>query len=47
MYEKAPANIQVSYPVKNGVIADIGNMQSMIDYFFHELDGKKKLKGAE
>lgn len=37
----------MSYPVKNGVIADIGNMQSMIDYFFHELDGKKKLKGAE
>ena len=26
MYEKAPANIQVSYPVKNGVIADIGAM---------------------
>lgn len=33
MYEKAPANIEVSYPVKNGVIADIGNMQAMIDYF--------------
>ncbi len=47
MYEKAPANIQVSYPVKNGVIADIGNMQSMIDYFFLELDGKRKLKGAD
>ena len=37
----------MAFPVKNGVIADIGNMQSMIDYFFHELDGKKKLKGAE
>ncbi|MCR5692179.1 MAG: rod shape-determining protein [Eubacterium sp.] len=47
MYEKAPANIVVSYPVKNGVIADIGNMQAMIDYFFQELDGKKKLKGAD
>lgn len=47
MYEKAPANIEVSYPVKNGVIADIGNMQSMIDYFFQELDGKRKLKGAD
>ena len=47
MYEKAPANIHVSYPVKNGVIADIGNMQSMIDYFFLELDGKRKLKGAD
>ena len=47
MYEKAPANIDVSYPVKNGVIADIGNMQAMIDYFFNELDGKRKLKGAD
>ncbi len=47
MYEKAPANIAVSYPVKNGVIADIGNMQSMIDDFFQQLDGKRKLKGAE
>ncbi len=33
MYEKAPVNIEVSYPVKNGVIADIGNMQAMIDIF--------------
>ncbi len=41
------ANIRVSYPVKNGVIADIGNMQSMIDYFFLEMDGKRKLKGAD
>ncbi|MCI8791397.1 MAG: rod shape-determining protein [Eubacterium sp.] len=47
MYEKAPVNIEVSYPVKNGVIADIGNMQSMIDYFFQQLDGKRKLKGAD
>lgn len=47
MYEKAPVNIDVSYPVKNGVIADIGNMQSMIDYFFRQLDGKRKLKGAD
>lgn len=47
MYEKAPANIKVSYPVKNGVIADIGNMQAMIDYFFLQLDGKRKLKGAD
>ncbi len=47
MYEKAPANIDVSYPVKNGVIADIGNMQAMIDYFFQLLDGKRKLKGAD
>lgn len=47
MYEKAPVNIEVSYPVKNGVIADIGNMQAMIDYFFQQMDGKRKLKGAD
>ena len=47
MYEKAPENLDVSYPIKNGVIADIGNMQSMIDYFFNELNGKKRFKGAE
>lgn len=47
MYEKAPVNIEVSYPVKNGVIADIGNMQAMVDYFFQELDGKRRLKGAD
>ncbi len=45
MYEKAPENLDVSYPIKNGVIADIGNMQSMIDYFFTELNGKKDLRG--
>jgi rod shape-determining protein MreB len=30
MYEKAPINISVSYPVKNGVIADIANMLPQI-----------------
>ena len=29
MYEKAPENLDVSYPIKNGVIADIGNLQSV------------------
>ena len=30
MYEKAPANIRVSYPLSNGVIADIKNMETLI-----------------
>lgn len=48
MYEKAPANIKVSYPVKNGVIADIKNMQSLMDYFFEKIQGDNKhLKGAD
>ncbi len=33
MYEKAPANIRTSYPVCNGVIADIKNMETLIKYF--------------
>ena len=35
MYEKAPANIDVSYPVKNGVIADLSN--SLLWHFWIRL----------
>lgn len=37
MYEKAPANIHISYPLSNGVIADIKNMQTLIRYFIGDL----------
>jgi rod shape-determining protein MreB len=37
MYEKAPANIHISYPLSNGVIADIKNMQTLIKYFIGDL----------
>ena len=30
MYEKAPDNIKVSFPIVNGVIADYNNMQTLI-----------------
>ncbi|MDR0947930.1 MAG: rod shape-determining protein [Lachnospiraceae bacterium] len=33
MYEKAPANIQITYPLSGGVIADIKNMDTLIRYF--------------
>lgn len=33
MYEKAPSNIRTSYPVCNGVIADIKNMETLVKYF--------------
>lgn len=33
MLEKAPANISVTYPIHNGVVADIENMQKLLDYF--------------
>lgn len=37
MYEKAPANIHISYPLCNGVIADIKNMESLVRYFLSDL----------
>lgn len=37
MYEKAPANIHISYPLCNGVIADIKNMETLVRYFVSDL----------
>ncbi len=37
MYEKAPANIHITYPLCNGVIADIKNMETIIRYFITDL----------
>ncbi len=39
MYEKAPGNIHISYPLMNGVIADINNMQTLIHCFMEEICG--------
>lgn len=48
MFGKAPSNIEVTYPVKYGVIADIKNMQSLLNLVFEELAKKHgKLNGAE
>ena len=45
MYEKAPENIDVSFPVKFGVIADIENMQTLLLNFFNKVNGDKKNTG--
>jgi len=37
MYEKAPSNIHISYPLNNGVIADIKNMGTLIKYFIGDI----------
>ena len=37
MYEKAPGNIHISYPLSNGVIADIKNMETLIHYFIGDM----------
>lgn len=39
MYEKAPGNIVASYPLCNGVIADIKNMETLLRYFINDLSG--------
>lgn len=37
MYEKAPINIKISFPLCNGVIADIHNMQTLVKYFVTDI----------
>lgn len=48
MYGKAPSNIEVDYPVRNGVIANIENMLALLNHAFDQL-GKEygKFTGAE
>ncbi len=46
MYEKAPAAIQVSFPVSGGVIADYNNMQNMIEEFLGRIS-RGHYKGSE
>lgn len=37
MYEKAPGNINISFPLANGVIADINNMEVIVKFFINTL----------
>ncbi len=46
MHEKAPANIHISFPLSNGVIADIKNMETLVYYFISDLM-KGNLKPAD
>lgn len=47
MYEKSPDNIVVSYPVKYGVIADIENMQTLLQAFYNKINDNKKVAGPQ
>lgn len=40
MHEKAPNNIKVSYPIRNGVIADFNSMTELLNYELHQINGK-------
>lgn len=46
MYEKAPSNIKVTYPLNNGVIADIKNMEMLVKLFVTD-DMKGGVKPAD
>ena len=46
MYEKAPDNINITYPLSNGVIADIQNMEMLVKYFLGDLM-KNNIKPAD
>ncbi|SEF38852.1 rod shape-determining protein [Lachnospira multipara] len=47
MYEKTPENIEVSFPVKFGVIADIENMQTLLYSFYEKINKEKKTGNTE
>lgn len=46
MYEKAPSNINITFPLCNGVIADIKNMEVLVKMFITDLM-KGSIKPAE
>ncbi len=46
MYEKAPGNIVASFPVINGVIADISNMETLLKLFMNDVS-KGNLKPSD
>lgn len=47
MYEKAPEAINVSFPLKYGVIADIQNMETLFNCFYKKINNNKNVTGAD
>ena len=47
MHEKAPEYIQVTFPVKNGVIADFANMKILVAEFIKKLNKNNKFSPAD
>lgn len=46
MFEKAPDHIKVSFPVKDGVIADLKNMEDLFEKFFIKCNEPKIIKSG-
>ena len=48
MLGKTPSNIEITFPVRNGVIADIEHMTSLLNSVFAEIEKKHgKIAGSE
>lgn len=47
MYEKAPDSIAVTYPVRNGVIADVANMLTLLNHLMIKISKGKRLGLAD
>ncbi len=47
MFEKVPPNIHVSFPMENGVIAQMGDMTALWSFMMHKISPKKKLKNMD
>ena len=46
MFEKAPANIKITFPVKTGVIADIEEMHTLLKNFYMKMGGGRRIGGV-
>lgn len=46
MFEKAPENLNIIFPVKHGVIGDINNMYDLFEKLFKKLNPKKSYLGG-
>lgn len=47
IFGKAPSNIVVSYPVRNGVIADLADMQALLNFLLKRMNKGKKMTSSE
>ena len=47
MYEKAPESVSVTQPIRNGVIADIANMEKLFSEFMKQTTKTGKLQPSE
>ena len=46
MYERAPENVEVVFPVQDSVISEIDKMQLILEYIYKKINRGKMLKGG-